>query len=85
MAVHLAISNIKIESASASGHSKMDRANITVTVNWDSRSPLELGLFVVNYQSIDSAIEEARLLIVQFAEDLKEAASRPLAGSKQIP
>ena len=83
--VRLAISNIKIEPASEAVHPKMDRSYITVNVHWEKRSALELNLFVGNYESVDAAIEEARKQILQLAEDLKEAASKPLVGSKRPP
>ena len=85
MPVTLTVSNIEINPASETVSPKMNRATITVQVHWMNRGPLELKLFVADYTSIDAAVENARQQISTLADELKEAASRPLMGTHKSP
>ena len=85
MPATLTISNIAIDPASETVSPKMNRATITVQVHWTNRGALELKLFVADYASIDAAVEDVRQQISTLADELKEAASRPLTGTHKNP
>jgi PHD/YefM family antitoxin component YafN of YafNO toxin-antitoxin module len=83
MAVHLSVKEISIIEASEAVIPGRNRASIKIIAISSRGREIEFVLPVEDYESVDDALENARLQLLQYAEDLKEAASKTLGGTRR--
>jgi hypothetical protein len=83
MSVHLSVKEISIIEASEAVIPGRNRATIRVAAISPHGREMEFVLPVEDYESVDGALENVRQQLLQYAEDLKEAASKPLGGTRR--
>ena len=84
MPVTLTITEISLSPKNDRVAPSLDRASVKVTVNWAGASfPLTFG--VQDYSDLDDIAEKVRHQILDFANQMGEAASLPLRGSQRSP
>lgn len=83
MPVHLSVKEISIDEASEGVLPITNRANIKILATSSSNRGTEYSFGVENYETIDDALETVRQKLLKYAEELKDAASKPLGGTRR--